>query len=251
MSLENGKCPSCGGALLLDSSKEKAVCKYCGHEVVIQQAVQKCIVDGIADFDTILLSAQEAMDFDNDFDKARKKYSEGLNLRPHDYKCFWGMYLCEIEGIKYARQYRGFVQIPNDIESSVAAAIQRYGNKAYQYAPDDVKPYYYREMETDKNTIKNPVEEKKRQQGCYIATVVYGSYDCPEVWVLRRYRDFKLDKSAGGRLFIKIYYALSPTVVKFFGKTKWFNKIWRKRLDNKITKLKTLGYKDTPYTDKY
>ena len=25
--------------------------------------------------------------------------------------------------------------------------------------------------------------------GCYVATAVYGSYDCPQVWTLRRYRD--------------------------------------------------------------
>ncbi|MDR0918559.1 MAG: hypothetical protein LBM93_04840 [Oscillospiraceae bacterium] len=27
---------------------------------------------------------------------------------------------------------------------------------------------------------------------CYIATAVYGSYDCPEVWTLRRFRDYIL-----------------------------------------------------------
>ena len=26
-------------------------------------------------------------------------------------------------------------------------------------------------------------------QGCYVATCVYGSYDCPQVWTLRRFRD--------------------------------------------------------------
>ena len=41
--------------------------------------------------------------------------------------------------------------------------------------------------------------------GCYIATAVYGSYDCPQVWTLRRFRDFKLAKSLGGRIFIKLY----------------------------------------------
>ena len=25
--------------------------------------------------------------------------------------------------------------------------------------------------------------------GCYVATCVYGSYDCPQVWTLRRFRD--------------------------------------------------------------
>lgn len=29
--------------------------------------------------------------------------------------------------------------------------------------------------------------------GCYIATCVYGSYDCPQVWILRRFRDDILD----------------------------------------------------------
>lgn len=40
---------------------------------------------------------------------------------------------------------------------------------------------------------------------CYIATAVYGSYDCPEVWVLRRYRDYYLKNSSSGRLFIRLY----------------------------------------------
>ena len=29
---------------------------------------------------------------------------------------------------------------------------------------------------------------KRPSRGCYIATAVYGSYDCPQVWTLRRYR---------------------------------------------------------------
>jgi hypothetical protein len=47
--------------------------------------------------------------------------------------------------------------------------------------------------------------------GCYVATAVYGSYDCPQVWTLRRYRDNQLAKTWYGRLFIHTYYAISPT----------------------------------------
>ena len=47
--------------------------------------------------------------------------------------------------------------------------------------------------------------------GCYIATAVYGSYDCPEVWTLRRYRDNELAKTWYGRAFIHSCYAISPT----------------------------------------
>ena len=86
-------------------------------------------------------------------------------------------------------------------------------------------------------------------QGCYIATSVYGSYDCPEVWVLRRYRDFKLAKSWLGRMFIKLYYKISPGVVKKCGDKKWFNKFWKRKLDKKVEKLKKSGYSSEKYDD--
>ncbi len=249
MSMENGKCPSCGGALLLDSSKEKTICRYCGHEVVIPQAVQKCVIDGIADFDTLMLTAQSALDVDEDFDKARENYLQALKLRPQDYRVLWGLYVCEIYGIKWARDYHGFVQMPGDIPDKVQEVTKKYGQRALSFAPDDIKPYYFRVMQTNSKNINNPVEESKNKKGCYVATAVYGSYDCPEVWVLRRYRDFSLDKSFFGRFFIRMYYAISPTVVKVFGKTKWFNRFWKKRLDKKVLELKAKGYADTPYND--
>ncbi len=89
----------------------------------------------------------------------------------------------------------------------------------------------------------------EKAKGCYVATAVYGSYDCPQVWALRRYRDMFLEKHILGRAFIKLYYAVSPTAVKWFGETKWFNRLWRGILDNKVRKLKQRGYEDTPYND--
>lgn len=74
--------------------------------------------------------------------------------------------------------------------------------------------------------------------GCYVATAVYGSYDCPQVWTLRCYRDNVLAKTWYGKAFIQSYYAVSPTIVKWFGKTEWFNSIFRKILDSMIEKLK-------------
>ncbi len=92
-------------------------------------------------------------------------------------------------------------------------------------------------------------KSKSSSGGCYIATAVYGSYDCPEVWVLRRYRDHSLKKSMSGRLFIRIYYAVSPTLVKWFGKKTWFKLQWRKYLDKKVSVLKEAGYSDDKYED--
>lgn len=86
---------------------------------------------------------------------------------------------------------------------------------------------------------------------CYVATAVYGSYDCPEVWTLRRFRDFTLDETWYGRLFIKAYYATSPTFVKYFGNVKVFKSQGKKLLDKWVAKLNSKGYESTPYKDKY
>ncbi len=85
--------------------------------------------------------------------------------------------------------------------------------------------------------------------GCYVATAVYGSYDCPEVWTLRRFRDSTLAKSFIGRAFIHTYYAISPTIVKLFGENKWFKAMWRKPLDKMVAKLNARGTENTPYDD--
>lgn len=85
--------------------------------------------------------------------------------------------------------------------------------------------------------------------GCYVATAVYGSYDCPEVWVLRRFRDSFLTQNWCGRMFIKIYYTISPILVKWFGKTQWFNQFGKRQLDKLVAKLKMNGFEDSPYND--
>lgn len=85
--------------------------------------------------------------------------------------------------------------------------------------------------------------------GCYVATAVYGSYDCPTVWTLRRFRDQVLSATWYGRCFIRIYYAISPTLVKYCGNTKWFKRFWRKRLDKMVSRLKNQGVNDLPYQD--
>ncbi len=42
---------------------------------------------------------------------------------------------------------------------------------------------------------------------CFVATIVYGNADAPEVNALRRFRDEELKDHATGRLFIDVYYS--------------------------------------------
>ena len=101
----------------------------------------------------------------------------------------------------------------------------------------------------------NPLEDlinndSSGGQGCYVATAVYGSYDCPEVWTLRRFRDNVLAKTWYGRLFIHLYYAVSPTAVKLFGDSQWFQSFFRNRLDKMVSGLQANGFESTPYEDR-
>ncbi len=133
-----------------------------------------------------------------------------------------GVYLKFNDGKEDKTLYLGYyINLP----SSYADKDEK---DSFVYWPDRLNPY---------------------KQGCYIATSVYGSYDCPQVWTLRRYRDFTLKNSLFGRAFIKMYYAVSPTVVKLFGKMKWFNSFWKKKLDKKVARLNAKGVDDTPYND--
>ena len=93
--------------------------------------------------------------------------------------------------------------------------------------------------------------KRRKKSGCYVATCVYGSYDCPEVWVLRRFRDNKLENSVLGRTFITVYYAVSPILVKCFGNRTFFKKGCKNILNSLVSKLQSKGYKDSPYNDLY
>lgn len=52
------------------------------------------------------------------------------------------------------------------------------------------------------------------KSGCFIATACYGDYDAPEVLILRKYRDEHLLTNWLGTLFVKFYYAVSPSIAK-------------------------------------
>ena len=115
-----------------------------------------------------------------------------------------------------------------------------------EYDPNYVNPFDTQSkpnvFATNTNTNTN--------SGCYVATAVYGSYNCPQVWTLRRFRDYTLAKTWYGRAFIRTYYAISPTLVKWFGETEWFKKLWKGKLDHMVANLNAKGVEDTPYEDK-
>lgn len=122
----------------------------------------------------------------------------------------------------------------------------RLSNEEYA----DLNKYF--RLESKPNSVSKPsnLSSTSSSGGCYIATAIYGSYDCPQVWTLRRFRDESLSQTLLGRVFISIYYALSPKLVSRFGGKEWFNNLFRKPLDRFVAKCNKKGFSNTPYNDK-
>ena len=88
-----------------------------------------------------------------------------------------------------------------------------------------------------------------RRGGCYVTTAVYGSYDCPEVWTLRRFRDLALAKTNFGRFGIRAYYAVSPLLLRAIRRRVLFAAVARPMLDALVSRLRASGSAQTPYAD--
>ena len=161
------------------------------------------------------------------------------------------------------------IKIPNgehefrvEIYFDNGSGVEKYKSQAYMFdaTNEDVEftlTLYYITHGKNNNGFDfapgiPPLRDKKdrTQGGCYVATCVYGSYDCPEVWTLRRSRYYTLSQTWYGRLFIRTSYTVSPTAVKLFGNTKLFKNIFTPLLNKMIQKLNAQGVENTPYHDK-
>lgn len=70
---------------------------------------------------------------------------------------------------------------------------------------------FYNEL---KSKFESKTSKDNQSTGCYIATMIYGDYNHSNVLLLRTYRDHVLLKTPHGRIFTKIYYTISPFIVK-------------------------------------
>ena len=148
--------------------------------------------------------------------------------------------ILEEAGIPLMKLWTSYGVNPGYIEGQVQKLLEEVPVRVHHALPAE------KETEAEK-TADTPLPSaapiKKKKEGCYIATCVYGSYDCPEVMVLRSYRDNILAKTWYGRLFIKVYYAVSPVLVRWFGKKEWFTRLWKPVLGKKVEKLESsAGY---------
>lgn len=74
------------------------------------------------------------------------------------------------------------------------------------------------ELKTKSDAIiyeqKSNQNKATSNEDCFVATAIYNDYNHPKVMVLRNFRDNKLKGNFFGRLFIKIYYKVGPSMAK-------------------------------------
>lgn len=58
-----------------------------------------------------------------------------------------------------------------------------------------------------------------------------------------------LAKTFFGRIFIRICYAISPTMVRWYGNYSWLHRLWQGGLDKIVAVLHAKGFDGAPYED--
>lgn len=200
-------------------------------------------------------------------------YSDYMGFDGHPSKYQWERYiqqgdyvllllhtaidLCDDDNKSDVVRYKNMIGVQDKLINSWSYTYSNGGwgkdysltDEAKQLRTDMIMEWHgkIKEIEPSYEIPQRPVPQSG---GCYVATAVYGSYDCPQVWTLRRYRDYDLAETWYGRAFIRTYYAISPTLVKWFGHTEWFKRMWRGKLDCMVKDLQEKGYESTPYEDR-
>ena len=147
---------------------------------------------------------------------------------------------------KYKSTLEGVVSLLDKIESlernqdaqnyfnENSRVIREHYEQSKKYDP---KTYMESSNPFDILAKYNNPHIKTNDSGCYIATMAYGNYDHPQVMELRKYRDQVLLKNYFGKLFVKIYYAVSPHLVKKLKNQNKINKLITSLLDKLIEKI--------------
>lgn len=127
--------------------------------------------------------------------------------------------------------------------------LEQLSAEARERLIDEIMECHAKIKEYDPGYVMPERPKLTNGSACYVATAVYGSYDCAPVWTLRRYRDQVLANCMPGQIFIAVYYALSPKLVRYFGSNRWFLSGCERLLNRFVGWLKKQGFDDTPYID--
>lgn len=126
----------------------------------------------------------------------------------------------------------------NELRSVIRDAVALMSLLGNMNMDAKTKGYY----NGNKSTLDNINSQLNPSEGCYIATMVYGDYNHPQVLILRSFRNKYLATRNWGRAFIKSYYKYSPILVEKMKSHQRVNLVIRKLLDCFVVQLKKYNY---------
>ncbi|HHY28222.1 MAG TPA: hypothetical protein GX523_16035 [Desulfitobacterium dehalogenans] len=262
-------CSQCGAKIEVEDNHEAGICSYCGMAFITEKVINNHLtsIDNMniqnatinvngPSMENLILRAEQFKTSRN-IEKAKEYYNKALDIDATNVKALEGLKNVEYVGVLAGTTvtFDMIDRIEELLTSNQKIQAIKYVNQSTSIGLRGAKNFVDEyEVSHDFNAASKKVSvtdiSKQKKSGCYVATAVYGSYNCPEVWTLRRWRDEKLATTWYGRAFIHMYYAISPAIVRVFGETFWFRKLWKSRLDTLVYELKGIGYQDTPYEDK-
>ncbi|WP_031428250.1 CFI-box-CTERM domain-containing protein [Flavimarina sp. Hel_I_48] len=142
--------------------------------------------------------------------------------------------------INHIESYKSFLKSQNHnheiqkMNENIFIALD-YNRQENDYLKNDV---LIEIIDSFKSEINTRISDNKQKTGCYVATMVYGDYDHPQVLELRKFRDDFLSKTKLGRNFIKLYYRYSPDLVERLKNKQGINLIIRRGLDQFIKTIR-------------
>lgn len=260
-------CEMCGSNDLIKQDGV-FVCQYCGAKYSVEEARKMMVeiegtvevtgtvkIDSADEIDNLLIRAKQ-FEEERQTQKAREYYNRILDIDANNA-------IAQQKLIELSNLYIGSVKVKPDVIKKVDTWMAtnrkldaiKYVREVTGLGLVDAKTWVenYHTYDLHQPQLlsgSTSAQAAPSKSGCYVATCVYGSYDCPQVWTLRRFRDDTLGATWYGRAFIRTYYAISPTLVKWFGKTSWFKHMWQGTLNKMVAKLNSKGVADTPYQDK-
>lgn len=240
MAFQPAICSNCGGKIQVDDVDLNgfAECSCCHTQ---HKVIDIITIDGLPTAKTYLINADREME-DGNFEKAVELYNKILEIKPNCHEAYWGLYTCQNAFDRYYGYKDKYGNSGDLTKASIMMnALNKYAYRAIKYAPEEQAATYKRLIKPTEDFINLAKSGQldssgkdmsgKQHTGCYIATAVYGSYTCNEVMELRRFRDDYLSKHRLGRAFIKLYYTISPHMIKHIKKNSFTEKTIRKFLD--------------------
>lgn len=257
------KCDDCGARIVCSQDGLQATCEYCGAVKFIERNAPVASTEN-AEYERLLGLAEHMTELYLMGGTVRNETygTSGINGVIHFFveSELAGGNTCPRYNLAFARAYAKIVVYALTKGESVLGSTREVINcyilpmdAAIQYHPGDTSA-----LEAEKEETIARLQEELRpfpeddpdgpnatlipaeKGACYLATAVYGSYDCPQVMTLRRFRDECLARSFVGRSFIAVYYRLSPKLVQIFGQSKWFMRVNRNLLNRFVARLEKM-----------